>query len=436
MRTALYLASIATLGAFALAAPSAHAQRRNGGASSTAALATGDAQDGDGHFYRTRAVQLQAGDVVGIGVDSTEFDTVLRVTGPDFTATNDDAEGQGTNSRLTFRVATTGTYQVTVTSYNAGETGSYSLSIRHGVSASELPDQPADDSNPAPGPAGDNNTPPPSDNAAPTATGWAWDDTQHMFVPSNGSPAAPNNVAPSDGSAANPFAADNGVGAGTVYGVFVGISAYGGGNDLDDTANDARNLAGAFERVGLIHHGNAIVLTDDQATTEQVRQAFETLGPRVTAHDTFVFFFDGHGDTNEVELVSGPATASDINRMLSGIRGEQLVVLDSCYSGSIASIIRGHDNRIGLFSSRANETSFVASPVHAGGWLAYFMIEAVRQRIGGRDGSVHLADIVTYVQHGYGERVHGQQHLVVAAPEHTMTLWHATRPSDNVALAR
>ncbi|MEI8259153.1 MAG: caspase family protein, partial [Deltaproteobacteria bacterium] len=401
MRTSQTLTWLAFSGAVAVAAPPAFAQRARGDVSVSAALSARDGHDADGHFFRTRAVNLRAGTDVAIRVDSAAFDTVVHVTGPQFDETNDDAEGEGTNSRLAFHVATSGAYRVTVTTYTAGETGAYSLAIHQGPASAGGAVEPAAAQAPAeiaPEPGAEMPDGSGVDEAAGTAAqpqGWVWDDAQHMFVSSGAAPSQPadvngatdgqgTNEEPSNG---NPFVpgVDAAGGTGTVYGVFVGVSNYGGGNDLDDTAADARNLAGAFEHAGLVRHGNAIVLTDGEATGDQVRQAFRTLAARVTARDTFVFFFDGHGDTNEVELQSGALTAEELSQLLDGVRGQQLVVLDSCNSGSLASVVRGHPNRFGLFSSRANETSYVASEVHAGGWLAWFTIQAVRQQVAARD---------------------------------------------------
>ncbi len=447
MRVSKFLSTLAVTGALTLSASAALAQRSDDNLAVSGMLSANDSHDDEGHFFRTRRIGLRAGDTVEFSAQSSDFDTVLRVEGPrGFEQSNDDAEGEGLNSRLSFRVPATGMYRVTVTSYNAGESGTYQLAIQHGVNVSDDDSSASNDSS---ADDGSSNTMIQADPSAPAMDdgngaippqppAWAWDDTRHMFVPV-GAPAVATNDDGNTGSptAQNPFAPDANAGTGTVYGVFVGVSDYGGSNNLDYTANDARDLARAFERSGLVRHGNAIVLTDGEATSSQVRQAFQTLAPRVTARDTFVFFFDGHGSSNQVVLRSGAMSGNQLSGLLDGIRGQQLVVLDSCYSGSIAPIIRGHANRVGLFSSRSNETSYVASEVNAGGWLAYFMIQAVRQGVGGADGAVRVADLVNYVQQGYGQRVGGRQHLVATSGAgNTAMLWRAPGRSNSVAVAR
>lgn len=460
MRVSKFLSTLAVAGALTFSASAALAQRANGNVAVSGTLSARDSHDEEGHFFRTRTVTLRAGDTVELAAQSSDFDTILRVAGPGgFEQSNDDADGEGLNSRLSFRVPATGAYRVTVTSYNVGEEGTYQLSIRHGVTvtddasnaANASPEEgssnASDDEQSASAPSDPSNTAADDGNGAIPSQpqSWAWDDTRHMFVPAgaptgiDGSATAGDGGASNDHGVQNPFAPDPtaNAGTGTVFGVFVGVSDYGGENNLDYTANDARDLARSFERSGLVRHGNAIVLTDSDATSSRVRQAFQTLAPRITAHDTFVFFFDGHGSSNEVALRSGPFSGSEISGLLEGIHGQQLVVLDSCNSGSIAPIIRGHANRIGLFSSRSTETSYVASEVNAGGWLAYFMIQAVQHHVSGAGNATHVADLVAYVQRGYGQRVGGRQHMVVASGAgDSATLWHAPGRSDSVATAR
>ena len=187
---------------------------------------------------------------------------------------------------------------------------------------------------------------------------------------------------------------------GTTYGVFVGITHYRGENeDLPGTADDARNLAQSFERAGWMQRHNAIVLTDESATADRVRQAFSALAPRVGPRDMFVFFFDGHGDADELDLRGRDLTRRDLSRMLDGVRGRSLVVLDSCNSGGFASVVRGHPTRAGLFSSRANESSSVAEEVGSGGWLAWHFRRAVDGGVRRRaDGSIDFDEVSRYVQ--------------------------------------
>jgi hypothetical protein len=99
-------------------------------------LEAGDRTLPDGEYYDVYTVQGQAGRRLVIEVRSTEFDTYLFVRGPGgFSEDNDDFEGSTQRSRLEVTLPSNGEYLVTVTSYAAGETGAYTLTINAGVGA-------------------------------------------------------------------------------------------------------------------------------------------------------------------------------------------------------------------------------------------------------------------------------------------------------------
>lgn len=452
-----------------------------------------DPVDAEGRHVQVRSVFLRAGEGVEVSVSSNDFDTWLRVTGPGgLQLDSDDAPGEGTNSRLRFRVPIAGVYFITVTSYRAGETGEYHLFLRRSSDVVPSNRDGIDDETEtaldcdgrACQPATSSFFSRVTQYGVPTA-GWIWDPSRNAFValqpttglsvPGSGLdgmhriPGTPgvffpsNNgvdVPPSDsfsleenttidspddvGIHPDPEpdapeapipAAPSTANAGTVYGIFIGISDYDGPNDLPYTANDAQQLASAFRHAGLVRHGDAIVLTDAQATPLAVRRAFQSLAPRVTERDTFVFFFDGHGNSNQITLRSGSIRGDQLRAMLDTIRGRQLVVIDSCYSGSLASVVRGRANRTGLFSSRADEVSYGALEVQSGGWLAYSLLQAVRGRADtNRDGMLQVNELVSYVQATYRRLVRGRQHLVVAGADQRATLWPASHGGSELAM--
>lgn len=89
-------------------------------------------------FARIHTVALKAGQPVIIDLESGDgtagkgfFDTWLRVEDPagKNLAENDDG-GTNLNSRLEFRPPQDGSYRLVVTSYRAGETGAYTLTVR------------------------------------------------------------------------------------------------------------------------------------------------------------------------------------------------------------------------------------------------------------------------------------------------------------------
>jgi hypothetical protein len=71
-----------------------------------------------------------AGERAVVDLRSADFDPYLLVRTPRGEQfDNDDFEGDASRSRLSFELAESGEYRVTVTSYDKGETGEYALSI-------------------------------------------------------------------------------------------------------------------------------------------------------------------------------------------------------------------------------------------------------------------------------------------------------------------
>lgn len=72
----------------------------------------------------------QSGQRLELRLSSTEFDPLLSMTGPGFSAANDDdADRDTTDSRLVVTLPRTGRYTITVSSYSAGQTGNYVLEV-------------------------------------------------------------------------------------------------------------------------------------------------------------------------------------------------------------------------------------------------------------------------------------------------------------------
>ena len=89
-------------------------------------------------FAKVHTVTLDAGQVIIIDLESGDgsakpgfFDTWLRLEDPagKVLGDNDDG-GNGLNSRMEFTVPANGTYRLVVTSYRAGATGAYTLTVR------------------------------------------------------------------------------------------------------------------------------------------------------------------------------------------------------------------------------------------------------------------------------------------------------------------
>lgn len=129
-----------------------------------------------------------------------------------------------------------------------------------------------------------------------------------------------------------------------------------GFRNLHGAARDARALREMLvERFGFAHE-NVLVLTDAQATRENILSSFQNqlIGPAGPG-DTIVFYFGGHGSqrrnslTDELDKLDETLVPVDAGRNVPDIRDKELrpllnalldrgarptILLDSCHSGS------------------------------------------------------------------------------------------------------
>jgi len=124
------VAGVLALGALAALAPErAAADTFEGGQLSTFSPVSSRFRPGS--YYALHRVYLQAGQTYQIDLQSGQFDTylVLLDCHQQFVASDDDSGGN-LNARIRYTVPSSGFYEVMVTSYRAGATGSYGLSVR------------------------------------------------------------------------------------------------------------------------------------------------------------------------------------------------------------------------------------------------------------------------------------------------------------------
>lgn len=323
------------------------------GQSRSGSLARGDSTLSSGEFVDNYTFTGRRGENVRIDLSSSSFDTYLLVTPPAGEQIDNDDGPNGTNSQVDFTLPADGTYRIGVTSFAAGETGAYQLSVARSTAA--------------------------------TANS-------------------------SGGNAA----------AGRVYGVFAGISDYPGqGNDLDNTDKDARDLANAFRRSGLLAP-ESITLVDGQATRAAVADAVRRMASLAGPNDTVVVFYSGHGvqlsntpgarsepdgRDEALALYDGNLTDDEMGALLAGSRaGMSLLVLDACFSGGFARDVVTRPAVMGLFSSEEDLTSQVAGKFEAGGYLSHFIRLAFEGQADiNANGSITAGELSTYLRSKFAE---------------------------------
>ncbi|MGV9005862.1 MAG: caspase family protein [Brevundimonas sp.] len=315
-------------------------------------LGSGDATLDSGEYVDTYSFVGRRGERVAVELTSSAFDayTILRTPSGE-QRENDDGQ-DGTDSRLDTVLTEDGEYQVMVTSYASGETGSYRFSVS----------------------------------------------------PSRGSP---RQAAVQSGA--------------RVFAVMVGISDYGGGqNNLPYTDEDARKLAETLQREGVLNSAS-VVLTNAQATVGGVRSAFARVAAQAGPDDMFLFFFSGHGDQSDtavsglepdghsesIVLRDGEISDVEMSRLFGSLRTRlSLLVLDSCYSGGFARNVVDRPGVMGLFSSEEDLTSAVADKFRAGGYLSHFLRTGMAgEADGDGDHLVTAGELSTYLRRQFVREV-------------------------------
>ena len=301
------------------------------GSSVTANLSSEDRTLSGGEYADIYTFTAEAGQPIRVEMNSGPIDTYLVVSGPaGFVEENDDFEGSLDNSVVEFRAPATGTYSITATSYDAGETGNYTLSVLDEAGAQ------------------------------PT--------TRY-----NNNSAGGTEV------------------FGIFVGISDYPSFY---NDLPYTAQDAVLARDAVRDYGSMNAQNSILLTDSQATMAGLQQAFAQISQRMDEDDTLVFFFSGHGSRQDrasgpddadldgidetLVLYDQDITDDQLNALFDTMPSARtLIILDSCYSGGFAKDVISAPGRMGLFSSEEDVISLVAQKFEAGGYLAHFFNAAL-----------------------------------------------------------
>ncbi len=142
-----------------------------------------------------------------------------------------------------------------------------------------------------------------------------------------------------------------------LYVLAVGVSEYADSSlRLKYPAKDARDFAAAFTaQKGLLYRDVVVkVLTDQEATKDDVLDGLEWLQQQTTSRDVAVLFIAGHGvddpsgiyyflpqNADLARLKRTGLPFSDIKNTVAAIAGKVLCFVDTCHSGDVMGARRG-----------------------------------------------------------------------------------------------
>ena len=131
-------AIVVTLG---LATSAAAQQTIRAGQTVAGTLADRDSTLKTGEYFDSYTLSGRAGQTLTVRLTSDALDPYVMVRGPDeFSQENDDVSPSDRSAELVVRLPANGSYRIIATSYQPGERGRYSLSVRDGDVASVQPD--------------------------------------------------------------------------------------------------------------------------------------------------------------------------------------------------------------------------------------------------------------------------------------------------------
>ncbi|CAN7210105.1 pre-peptidase C-terminal domain-containing protein [Brevundimonas sp. LjRoot202] len=449
-------------------------------------LAGGDEQLDSGEFIDSWTLRGRRGQQLDIRLTSTAFDPYLMVRGPDdFSSDNDDDAGvdDSRDSRLLVTLPADGEYQISATSYEAGETGAYRLAVLDGAGVSApRPASEAPSARPARGGevtlgeavsgslAGGDDTLNSGEyvdryrfsgqrgqRVAVDLTSSAFDAYTMVITPSgeqfdnddgeDGTNSRQDLVLPEDGdyevqvtsyrpgeTGSYRFSLEAGrepprqatvPGGPRVFAVMVGVSDYNGtANNLAFTDEDARKLSETLGREGSLNEAS-VVLTNAEATVEGVRDAFRRVAEAAGPDDMFLFFFSGHGSqeptpvtglepdgkAETLVLVDGEILDTELAGLFDTLDTRlALLVVDSCFSGGFARNVVDRPGVMGVFSSEEDLTSAVAGKFQAGGYLSHFVRAGMSGAADGDgDRLVTAGELATYLRRQFRVEVEDVQ---------------------------
>ena len=224
------------------------------------------------------------------------------------------------------------------------------------------------------------------------------------------------------------------------YALLVGVSKFQNSFDtLEFSGKDATDLAAYLIKQAHFSQENVEVLTDEKATTRNIREAFGRIRAKAKPDDMVIIYISSHGRprnldptglsyvmTWDTEMGTQAKTFATALQMVElaelgrwTLARDYVLLLDTCYSGSAkpGSVtaqtdplqgLQGSGNRAVIAASQENEKSY-EDREHRHGFFTRFLLDGLNQ-----EHDVPLAALYDYVRTHVIEAVSGdrQQHPV------------------------
>ncbi|MBU1347774.1 MAG: pre-peptidase C-terminal domain-containing protein [Alphaproteobacteria bacterium] len=317
-------------------------------------LQSGDETLDTGEFVDTFTFDGRSGQRIAAELTSAAFDAYMILRTPSGEQLDNDDGENGTDSRLDTVLTEDGEYQVMVTSYSAGESGSYRFSV------------------------------------APSLG------TPRQAAVQGGARVFAIMVGISDyGGAANdlPYTDED------AEKLAETLQREGVLNASSIVLTNAEATVGGVRR--------AFQSVASQAGPDDMFLFF--FSGHGSQNDGAVSPQEPDGRTETIVLRDGEITDDEMSALFQGLNTRlSLLVLDSCFSGGFARNVVNRPGVMGLFSSEEDLTSAVADKFEAGGYLSHFLRTGLAGAgDGDGDGAVTAGELATYLRRQFVAEVQG-----------------------------
>lgn len=199
--------------------------------------------------------------------------------------------------------------------------------------------------------------------------------------------------------------------------VLVGIADYPGSkSDLKVSAQDAVTMQTLYDRNGA---AETQLLTNADATVENVKVAIGNLFAKATKDDSIILFFSGHGVPGGFVCYNGLLRYSVITAVMAkSLARTKIVLADACFAGKARST-KQHSNKqtdtsvVFFLSSRTDEKS-----QERRGWRNSLFTAYVERGLRGgadtdRNRIITARELFDFVSQGVAKDSNGKQHPVM-----------------------
>jgi WD40 repeat protein len=234
-----------------------------------------------------------------------------------------------------------------------------------------------------------------------------------------------------------------------LYVLAVGVSKYKNADyNLELAAKDATDFAAVFQKQKGKLYGEVVVklLTDNNATRDDIVDGLDWLKQQVTAHDVGVMFLAGHGMNDNTgkyfflphnadpdKLMRTGVAQTDIKDTLNTLAGKAMFFVDSCHAGNalgssktraiggttdaFVSELASAENGVIVFSSSTGKQLSQENPAWGNGAFTKAVVEGLSGKADfAKNGKITHKGLDYYVTERVKELTKGQQSPVSISP--------------------